>query len=119
MVGIQGASPECLIKLYKAYIRPVLEYGAIILAAANKTRLAELERTQNSTLTTCLRLPYYTPIHVLHEQAQIEPLVQRLQTLGQNTIRRIENSQLFSELKVHKEIYKVHNKCSTLDNYAI
>jgi hypothetical protein len=114
-----GASSTCLIKLYKAYIRPVLEYGAIIMAAANKTRLAELQRIQKRALRICLKMPEFIPIWILHETANIEPIAQRLDHLGQNTIKRIENSYLFDELKVHRAMYRVNNKCSTLDKYDI
>ena len=113
-----GASQKCLVRLYKAYIRPVLEYGAIILAAANKTRLAQLQLIQNRALRICLRMPKYTRIRVLHELANIEPIRQRLENLGRKTISRIRKSELFSELKVHNAIYKVKNKCTTLDKYT-
>ena len=96
-----GASQKCLVRLYKAYIRPVLEYGAIILAAANKTRLAQLQVIQNRALRICLRMPKYTRISVLHELANIEPIRQRLENLGRKTISRIRKSELFSELKIH------------------
>ena len=112
-----GASPECLIKLYKAFIRPVLEYGAVVLAAANKTRLLEIQRIQNKALRIALRLPKYTPIAVLHETAKVVPIDQRLLQLGQKTIRRISRSVLFKELRLQNALLKTNNKTTTLEKY--
>ena len=39
-----------MVKLYKAYIQPVIHYGALIYGCANKTDLKDLEWSQNKIL---------------------------------------------------------------------
>ena len=112
-----GAPSECLIRLYKSFIRPVLEYGAIVLAAANQTRLLEIQRLQNKALRIALRMPRFTSIKNLHEMAKIELISERLLRLGGKTIKRIDQSKLFKELKLHRYLLKVNNKSTTLDKY--
>jgi hypothetical protein len=84
------------LKLYRQYIRPVLEYGAIVTVAASKPQIERLQKVQNYALRVALNLPMFTRIEDLHLAANIVPVEQRLTELGQNCIKRLKNnSDLF------------------------
>ena len=45
-------------QLYKQFVRPVLEYGAIALLSAPKTTLEKIQLVQNKAIKIAYRLPY-------------------------------------------------------------
>ena len=49
-----GASPEILVRLYKSFIRPVLEYAAPVLMCISQTRMRQLQVCQNKALKMAL-----------------------------------------------------------------
>ena len=112
-----GTSSAVLIKLYKAFIRPILEYGAVIFAAMNKTNIKKLQRVQNRALRIALKMPFGTSIKLLQERANIEPIADRLSYLGKKTIQRYTGSQIMKELKLKHLLLKKENKPTTLDFY--
>jgi hypothetical protein len=94
-----GADPKTLLKLYKQYIRPVIEYGAVVLVTASKTNQERLQRVQNYALKVALNLPWRTNTLDLHFVANVELLSRRLPMLARSTINRISNrSPLYEEL---------------------
>ena len=93
-----GTNPETIIKLYKAYIRPILEIGAV-LTADKPLRLAELQIIQNKLIRIAYKLPRTIPIPKLHEISKLELLTERLPTLKTKSIERFKNSDLMIELE--------------------
>ena len=69
-------------KLYKTYVRPIIEYGSISFMSAPKVQLSRLEQIQNEAIRICLRLPRYIRISLLHEYASIEPIYTRISKLN-------------------------------------
>ena len=76
-----GANSRTLLKLYKQYIRPVLEYGNVATCNATKTSLLCLQRVQNSALRVALRATRWSKAKEMHDIAGIEPLTERLRSL--------------------------------------
>lgn len=58
--------------LYKVAIRPVFAYACPIFGDAAKCHIRRLQILQNKILRLILNMPYDTPIHVLHETADID-----------------------------------------------
>ena len=112
-----GADSKSLLRLYKSYVRPILEYGAVLIAASKKTRLLELQIVQNRALRIALRMPMHTSINRLHELANMPSIKQRLKILGQKTITRLKTSYLFEQLSEKREILRKGHKTTTLDSY--
>ena len=77
-----GTSPQVTMRLYKMYIRPLLEYGSSSFIAASKTKLERLQKVQNEAIRCCLRLPRYIRIDLLHEYAGIDRVEERLKKLN-------------------------------------
>ena len=77
VLAYNGTKPKILAKLYKSYVRPVLEYGSIAFVAAPKMQLERLQRVQNDALRICLKLPKYIRIKLLHDYASMLSLDER------------------------------------------
>ena len=80
-------------KLYKSFVKPVLEYEAIVLLSETKSILARL---QNRAIKITYRLPWRAKTTEIHEIAGIELLKHRYQNLANKFIHSLEaNSDLF------------------------
>ena len=84
-----GVEPVVLLKLYKMYIRSIMEYGSFCFIAAPKIYLSKLQKTQNDALRVCLRLPSFIRIGLLHECASIETFEERMLKLNSNLLRKM------------------------------
>ena len=73
-----GANKDTLLKLYKSYIRPVLEYGHVVTADACANQILKLQVIQNKALRIALRRPYTTKIEDLHAIANMPMIQDRL-----------------------------------------
>ena len=82
VLAYNGVDPPTLMKLYKIYVRPIIEYGSIAFSTAPKTQLLRLERIQNEAIRTALRLPRYIRKSLLNEYASIQPINDRLLRLN-------------------------------------
>ena len=69
-----GADRATLLRLYKAIVLPVIEYGAIMYAGGKEKVLESLETVQNSFLRVALGVMRTSPIHALQVEANITPL---------------------------------------------
>ena len=95
-------------RLYKAFVRPVLEYGAIVLLSASPYQLKQLQIVQNRAIKIAYRLPWRTGTDEIHEIAGIEPLKERYQNLANKFIHSLEtNSELF---KLQKSLHEINTK---------
>ena len=94
-----SANLETLIKLFKAYIRPVLEVGAV-LTADNKQSLAKLQIIQNKVIRMAYNLPLRLriPIPDLHHIANLEMLNERIALIKEQTLDRFSDSLIMHEL---------------------
>ena len=78
------------------YVRPVLEYGAIVMLSAAQVLLEKLQKVHNKAKRIAFGIPIHTRIPELPEMAGIEPIRERLQTLYNKFIHSLkENSELF------------------------
>ena len=91
-----GCKPKIIMQLYKQYVRPVLEYGAIALLSAPKTTLEKIQLVQNKAIKIAYRLPWCTSTRKIHQLAEIEPNKNRFQSLAKKIIHSLEeHSELF------------------------
>lgn len=103
-----GVDKKILIKLYKTYVRPLLEYGSISFLPEN---LSQLQRIQNDFIRLCLKLPSYIRTDLVHQAAGIEQLKDRLLSL---------NCHLLEKMLAQKDIQKTVEKSLSvipLNNY--
>ena len=89
-----GASYHTMRTIYTSYIRPLLETGYHFTIYATKTRLNKLQVVQNEALRLMLRLPRYTRISTLHEEAHLPTIKEHLLQLHERAIQRYGDSKL-------------------------
>ena len=70
-------SSECLLRIYKAYILPILDYGDILYHTANAKYPDKMQRSQNKALKICLKQDMRTHTVNIHNDANINYLVHR------------------------------------------
>ena len=101
---LSGTNWECktkiIMQLYKQYVRPVQEYGAIALLSAPNTTLEEIQLVQNKAIKIAYRLPWCTSTRKIHQLAEIEPIKNRFQSLA---------NELIHSLEEHSELFKLQN----------
>ena len=59
-------SKDALIKLYKSYILPIIDYGDVLYANTSVALLNKLQRAQNRCLKVCLKVNMRTPTEEIH-----------------------------------------------------
>ena len=83
-----------MVRLYKAYVQPVIHYGALIYGCANKTDLKDLEWSQNKILRIIFSL----------EKSE--------------SLRDLKNREkIFSIFEIHiYELFKIMSRCVREDH---
>ena len=79
-------------KLYKSYIRPIIEHGSIAFISASKNQMERLQMIENNAIKTCLRLPRYIRDSLLHEYASLELLSVRLIRFNKKLLNIMKSS---------------------------
>lgn len=110
-----GVDKNRLMKLYKTYIRPLMESGSIAFLNVCKTRLNRLQIVQNDAIRACLKLPMFISIPNLHDAASIPQISDRLLTLSKKQLASME--QNYPLLK-HLYLKKVINKKKELSHIS-
>ena len=85
-------SEEAKTHLYKALIRPVLEYPAVPLDTLSKTQVLKLQRVQNSAIKWIANWtpPYTTTMVAEHERLNLETLNVRIHRMSRRTWQKVE-----------------------------
>ena len=65
-----GATQECLMKIFRTYIRSKIDYGSIIYASASKTTLSRIDVVSNEALRIATGTFKSTPIEALYNIAE-------------------------------------------------
>ena len=89
-LACNGVEPKILIRLYKVYVRPIMEYGSAAFISATTTQFERLHRIQNCAIRASLKLPKYIRSSLLHEYACLEPIKDRLYKLNHTLLPRMQ-----------------------------
>ena len=73
-----GVSAPVVMKLYKVYILPLMEYGSSSFISTSTSNISKLQKVQNEANRISLRLPRYISTNLLHEYAGIGKVMDRL-----------------------------------------
>jgi len=92
-----GANQRTVLRLYKQYVRPVLEHGYVVTAGTREVKVLEL--VERRALRIALRRPRYSRIEDLYRDAGFQPLAERLEVLKGNAIRRFGQNPRMRELE--------------------
>ena len=77
-------SKDALIKLYKSYILPIIDYGDVLYANTSVALLNKLQRAQNRCLKVCLKVNMRTPTEEIHGLTNTPILHYRRETHQKN-----------------------------------
>lgn len=69
-----GSSTRALLTIYRALVRPIIEYADIAYDNAPKSTLEKLDQIQANALRICLAATKNTPIEILQAEANEPPL---------------------------------------------
>ena len=117
VLSANGTDAPTLMRLYKMYVRPIIEYGSIAFMSAPKTQLSRLEQIQNEAIRICLRLPRYIRTSLLHEYASLEPIFERLKDLNVSLLETMKSKNVHIENLVECHSRPTDNRhLSPLDN---
>ena len=107
-------------RLYKIYVRPIVEYGSAAFMSAPKTQLSRLQQVQNEAIRICLRLPRYIRTDLHHEYAAIEPIFVRLLMLNGKLLNTMRSKNPHIESLVNDHVPSTDNRhLSPLDNLLV
>ena len=98
MLSRGGVDNGTLIRLYKTYIRPLIEYGCVATMAIKEETISKFQKVQNEFIRVCLKLPRYIRTDLIHEAACLESVKERLKTLGKKNFNAIRNLSIISDL---------------------
>ena len=120
VLASNGTDASTLMRLYKIYVRPIVEYGSAAFMSAPKTQLTRLQQIQNEAIRICLRLPRYIRTDLLHEYASIEPIFVRLLMLNGKLLNTMKLKNPHIESLVNDHVPPTDNRhLSPLDNLLV
>lgn len=64
-----GAHPNTMLIFYKAFVKPQLDFGALILSRYSKSKLNKLDKVHFQALRICLGMMRFTPTNVVLSEA--------------------------------------------------
>lgn len=100
-----GANHATLLKLYKQYIRPVLEYGAVCFDKEDAASIKYLEIAERKALRIAISAEPRISNRDLYERSGIEPIAERMAFLRERTISRFDHrSRGLLDLAILKEV---------------
>ena len=111
-----GARPYTILKAYKCFIRPVLEYGSLITGALRESQVKEMQIFQNKCLRLALGVTYLDRMRTidLHDLTNVPMIKTRMTALAVKTFKSLENTQCFKDLVLNHEIVQKRSGSNTI-----
>ena len=113
-----GASPETIIYSYKAYILPILEYGAILFAFAKEKLLRKIQSIEIEAIKIAYRLPPWSINTFCYKYISFETILDRLKSQSKKFLNLNKDDELIKPLidsskpsmtGLHSAVYKTLN----------
>ena len=106
-----GADRVVLLRMYKAMIRPILEYASFIIDSPNNRRVQSLETLQNACLRVVTGALRTSPIYALQVDTDTPPLsVRRKELLLRYYLKILSDDShpchYLSDLTAFEEVYR-------------
>ena len=91
-----GASPETILYTYKSYIRPILEYSAILFAYADQNLLTKIQAVETLAIKIAHRLPPWTTNTFCYSYVSFENIIERIRSQSRNFLQKNESDELIN-----------------------
>lgn len=117
-----GSHPSTQLLLYKATVRPFLDYGAIFYGKCQKALLNKLDRVQYSALRTAMGYMKSTPIPVIMMESNELPLKYRrlyLATKFVTKLHRISNDPVLNKILSLKNWTSAGNPPPIIESFSL
>ena len=102
-----GADPGTLVKLYKSYVRSIIEYGIFIFYPSQKILMQKIEKMQIAALRSAMGYRRTTPTNVILAETKVPLIEERTKLLCKSFIIKVMSSK---KSLTHESIRKYHKK---------
>ncbi|KAI5738828.1 hypothetical protein M8J77_011653 [Diaphorina citri] len=89
-----GVRRSTLLRLYKAYVLPIFDYGCIVYNSARDTSLKKLDPVHNLGIRIATGALRSSPVHSLYVESGVSPLPLRREKLTMNYVSKIASCPL-------------------------
>ena len=113
-----GARPYTILKAYKCFIRPVLEYGALIPGALTGTQVKTMRIFQNKCLRLALCITYHNGTRTI-DLCDLTNVPLSKTRMAVKTFKSLENTQCFQEVMLNHEIFQKRSGSKTILNQML
>ena len=93
-----GASPQTIMYTYKAYIRPIMEYGCILFAYAKENLLKQIQAIETEAIKIAYRLPPWTLNFWCYKFVNFDNILTRLKTRAKKFLDKNSKDELIQPL---------------------
>ena len=104
-----GADRITLLRLYKAIVRPIIEYGAVVYAGGKKLPLASIETIQNSFLRIAIGAMKTSPVAALQVETNVPPLYVRRMEITLRYVTKIKQHPEHASRKAIDTLPRIHH----------
>ena len=93
-----GASPQTILYSYRTYIRPILEYGAVLFAHTSDYLLKKIQAIETEAIKIAFRLAPWATNTSCYDLITFPKIIDRLKTLSNKFIEENKNDELIKPL---------------------
>ena len=113
-----GANEETIMYTYRTFIRPVIEYGAVLYAHADEYLLKKLQSIETRAIKIAYDLPPWTTNYWCYQSISFTPILERLKDQAKQFVEKNWNDYVLKEFilnnkpsseGLHSPIYKAIN----------
>lgn len=104
--------------LYKVILRPIWAYGIQLWGSCVRTTIDIIQRFQSKTLRMIANAPWYVANDTLHNDLDIKPVIDEIQSLSSRYVQRLESHQnqlAIDMLDRSREVRRLKKKTNPLD----
>ena len=110
-----GANTETIIYTYRTFIRPIMEYSAVLFAHADKKLLEKLQSIETHAIKLAYDLPPWTTNYWCYKTVSFTPILERLKKQAKLFIEKNREDFILkpfiddmkpSTYGIHSPIYK-------------
>ena len=93
-----GTNPNTILYTYKAYIRPILEYGSILFAYCDESLLKKIQAVETSAIKIAFQLPPWTTNHWCYSHVKFDKITNRIKQNAKHFLTKQANDELIKPL---------------------
>ena len=113
-----GADAETIMYTYRTFIRPIIEYGAVLFAHADQKLLTKLQAIETHAIKLAYDLPPWTLNYWCYKDVNFKPILERIKEQAKKFVEQNKDDfvlkpfidkNLPSSYGLHSPIFKALN----------